>query len=240
MKTISTRIAAVWILSACVSCPAGVIIELVPTPPPYEPWSDETYWVYGDFEHAVIDVHARLDGSGPDSIAIRSMQLDLGNTSPALELYAPAPNAPPGVVFLWDFSSTGVCQNDPFDCGLGYHADGSVLTDTVFRIDYLGDSSNSMEQITLTQSSTHIGSIEVSGFAGAYVLDLVSPWSNPLSGASVSFGFDTPSDPVGQFSALAGTIKGGRTTLVFVPEPTTMIFAFLGSAVLLRRTMRYS
>lgn len=234
MKASISRIAALWVVAACARCPAGVIIDLVPTPPPYF-GGDETTWVYGDYDTVYIDVVARLDGSGPDSIAVRSLQLDLGNTNASLLLFSIAPGAPQGSLFSWDFSSTPSCQDDPHNCGQGYLVDDSILTDTVFRIDFLGASENPMEQVTLTDSNTRIGSIGVQGFPGAFVLDFVSTWSHPLSGASIAYGFDTQTDPLGEFSAQEGTISGGRVTLLFVPEPLTLPLLVAGMILITRR-----
>ena len=234
------RLVAVLLILACASgARAGVIISLVPDSPPEEPWSDDQIWYYNLGQIVMVEVFAKLDSNGPESIQIRSIQLDLGNTSPVL---SPDPaithveTMPP--IAFWDFSSTEACQGDLASCGRMHLFDGSLALDNLLEFNYLGVEANAMKQITLTQShSERIGLIYVLvGDFGPFQLDLVNYWNtDPSLGAHITYGFGGPNDPAGTFSTIEGSITGGHVILSEIPEPATFMLLLAGT-LLIRRS----
>lgn len=220
---------------------AGVVIELVPTPPPFAPWSDEDRWAYGGGDYLTIQVFARLDNNGPDHIQVRSMQFDFSDTDHRyFSLYPSHAHDAPGAPFtFWDFSSTAVCQDDPNRCGYLHDIDGLLTQDDLVRIEYLFPAAHSSIQMSLFRDhAVPIGLIETvsRNEPGEFLLDLMNE-NDPdhSSGARITFGFGGPSDPMGEYSAYDGTITGGRVWVVDIPEPATIALLLIGIPWLRRR-----
>lgn len=228
-------VAPFLILAVADNLRAGVIIDLVPTPRPYS--ETQWGWSYIGGEFLQVGVFAQLDSDGPETIQVRSMQLDVGGSDwyftsyPAITHYSQPP------VAFWDFSSTAVCQNDPASCGSMHFIDGSLASDDILKFEYLGIQSNAMEQVTLTQSySTKIGQmgIQLGIEPGAYVLDFTNYFwnSDPALGAQITYGFGGADDPTGVFSSIDGSITGGFVVVIDIPEPATVVLLLVGTLLI--------
>jgi hypothetical protein len=188
---------------------AGATITLVPQIP----------GPYSAGQSVRVDVMLANDGGDTDH-ALRFIQLDFGNSSPAmLDCTDPltgclsptathqlaCPNGVPGTsaVRFWDFGETPLCIGDSASCGCGHFLEDAILgarTNVLSSTYYFTDAANLGENTTAQRvlkgdgTPLKIGDITVNlpPADGTYTLNVMGTATNPdIGGADVRWGFGT-------------------------------------------------
>lgn len=214
---------------------AGVVVTMVPTPA----WD-----AYEPGQMIGVEVFAQLDAGSPESIRVRLMRFDAGDSDPMMDLNTPRTHASAevGDTYFWDFSATPICQTQPDLCGGFHHRDGTFEEDHVVEMVHVGNFGPTPEyRITLLQSQPRrVGIMQVTlpSVPGAYLLDLLNvDESDPLRGAELRYGYGIPSEPGNTIlRAERGEITGGRYAFMIIPDPPTLSLLLVGTAFLTTKT----
>ncbi len=219
------------------SAHAGALVSLVP----WSPVNGSTYQVG---EQVRVNVFVQLDASMPSTIRTRMLQFDVSDTSPGLTLLPVLnhPQASIGPIPFWNFGGTAVCAGDETTCGGNHFIDGSLVSDDMLNITYIGFTTDGNSQLVLRQAfPTLVGSLTVimPQTQGAYYLDLLNADTpEDYDGADIRYGFGSIEDPGinilraqdGEITMVPGpgTDENGRVAFVLVPEPLTLVLLGLG------------
>ncbi len=205
---------------------AGVVVELVPEPPPF------LGRYYLPDQVVRTEVFIRQDPAAEDHF-IRYLQFDFSNSHPELGLSLPVPQARAGIHF-WDFESTRL------DTGVLYEIDDDLLGSPSSLISVSWDRPFPLPDLGLILPGNgdpiRIGIIDarMPYFLPEVQLDFLNAdASDPSLGAELRFGFGTDEPPT-TWRAEFGDIRGGRFTYQIIPEPTTLTL-LVGGVMLIRR-----
>lgn len=217
---------------------AGVAITLVPEPntPTYNPG-----------EVVNVDVLANLTAGTPSvpgpggtttAIRVRLMQFDLSDSDAALGIstvdHHPTSEPAGGPIPFWDMSGASACAGDETTCGNNYFIDGSISSDDILNITYIGTATSSSAMIQLNQTPRRVGELLITlpTDPGTYVLDVLNADEQDINqGAEVRWGFGSaadPNDPSSPLRASTGGITGGTLSFTVIPEPATLALLGMG------------
>jgi hypothetical protein len=226
---------------------AGVAITLVPHPS--QPGEG-----YQPGEVLNVDILAQLTSGTPSlpgpagtttAVRVRLMQFDLADSDAALGISTVDhhPLSDLGPIPFWDFGGSTGCANDETACGFNYFIDGSIASDDILNITYIGTTTSGGAMITLNQTAQRrVGQLTVTlpTDPGTYLLDVLNADEVDINqGAELRWGFGSvgdPTDPTSPLRANGGGISGGQVRFTVIPEPATLALLGLGGvAAALRR-----